>query len=76
MLVGGIAANQQNCRSGCNLAQASGFALLTGQRPDKGCVISRPIMIDVVGTQHCARKFLQQVIFFVRGAVATDHADG
>ena len=75
MLLGRIAANKQNGRSCADLAQSRGFAGLTSERVGKCRVVGSALMIDVVSAQHRTRKFLQQIILFVRCAIGADDAD-
>src|SRR6185312_9769829 len=53
--------------------KASGSA---GECGSKRNVIRRAMVIDVVGADHRACEFLEQVILFVRCAVGADDADG
>ena len=65
MLLRRIIAQQQDRRCADEIAQgslASGVAL---EGSGEGRVIRRAVMIDIVGAEHRAREFLQQVIFFV-----------
>ena len=76
MLVGGIAADEQNGAGGGDVAQAGGFAWVPGEGAGEGCVVGGALVVDIVGVENGAREFLQQVIFFVGGAVGADDADG
>ena len=55
------------------LARCIGFAAEGGGESRE---VSGAVMIDVVGLQHRAREFREQIRFFVGGAVGADHADG
>ena len=76
MLLGGIAANQQDGRRGCNVAQAGGLALMSGEGAGKRRVIGTALVVDVVGLKNCSRKFLQQVVLFVCRLVGANHPNG
>ncbi len=76
MFVGRIAADQQDRRRLRDIAQACSLAFVSRQRARKRNVIGRALVIDVVGSEHRARKLLQQVILFVGGVVRADDADG
>ncbi len=77
MLVGGIAADEEDGAGGGDVAQAGGFAAgVAGEGAGKGCVIGGALVVDVVGAENGARELLQQVVFFVGGAVGADDADG
>ena len=76
MLVSGIAADEQDGAGGSDVAQAGGFAGVTREGAGEGCVVGGALVVDVVGVENRAREFLQQVVFFVGGAVGADDADG
>ena len=76
MLFGWIAADKQNRRSGSDVAQAGGLAGASSKGAGEGCVVGGACVVDVVGFEHRARELLQQVVFFVGGAVGADDADG
>ena len=76
MLVGGIAADEQDGAGGSDVAQAGGFAGMACERAGEGGVVGGALVVDVVGAENGAREFLQQVILFVGGAVGADDADG
>ncbi len=76
MLLGGIVAQEQDGGRGHGFAQRSGAILLAGEGAGKGGVVGGAVVIDVVGAQHRAGKFLQEVVFFVGGAIGADDADG
>src|SRR5689334_16304119 len=75
MLVGGIAADEEDRRRVCNFAQARGFVLMSGERSSEGDVIGCALVVDVAGAEDGAREFLKEVVFFVGGAVGTDDSD-
>ncbi len=75
MLLGRIAAQQQNRRCRGNLFQACRASRRADKQPVEGGVISRPFMIDMLRLQHCPRKLLQQIILFVGRARRADHAN-
>ena len=75
MLLRWIAADQQNRRRCGDIAQAGRLVLIAGQGAGKGRVVRAAPVVDVVGPQHFPRKFLQQVVLFVRGAIGADDAD-
>ena len=54
------------------LAVASG---LPRKRRRESREVRRAVMVDVVRLQHHSRKLLQQIIFFVGGAVRANHAN-
>ena len=76
MLVGRIAADEQDGGARGDVAQAGGFAVVAGERAGEGGIVGGALVVDVVGAEHGAREFLQQVILFVGGAVGADDADG
>ena len=72
-LLGGIAADQQQCR-GLHDITLRGEAGLAGlrcalERGGEGDKVGGPMVVDVIGAKHGASELLQQVVFFVRGAV-------
>ena len=76
MLVGGIAADEQDGWGGCDVAEAGGLVLVSGEGAGEGCVVGVALVVNVVGVEDRARKFLQQVILFVGGLIGADDADG
>ncbi len=52
-----------------------GIAGAIAQRSNQSGVICRAVMINVVRSKGGSRQLLQQIIFFVGGAVRTDEAD-
>ena len=64
MLLGGIAAQQQNRFRSSKIPQGS-FGLSPESR-SKRRIIRRAVVVDIVGAQNRAREFLQQVGLFVR----------
>ena len=51
------------------------FAGLFAKRGHEAGVIRRAVMINVIAAKSSARQALQQIIFFVRGAIGADKAD-
>ncbi len=49
---------------------------MSGERAGKGRVVGGAFVVNVVGLKNRPRKFLQQIILFVGGAVGADDADG
>src|SRR5450631_2025733 len=76
MLFGGIIAEDQDGRGGHGFAQGSGAILMAGDGASKGGVVGGAVVVDVVGAEHGAGEFLQEIVFFVGGAVGADDADG
>src|SRR6266567_5786149 len=75
MLVGGIAANEQGGR-GCRcIAKTGDYSLMTGYGAGEGRVVRGALVVDVVGLKHGARELLEEIIFFVGGAVGAENAD-
>ncbi len=72
MLLGGIIAQHQDGRRGHGFAQRSGAVLVAGDGAGEGGVVGGAVMIDVVGPEHRAGELLQEVVFFVGGAVGAD----
>ena len=58
MLLGGIAANQQNRQRRGRLAQTGRPARMPGESPRKSRVIRAALMVDVVGAENRPREFL------------------
>src|ERR1051326_6498674 len=75
MLIGRIAANQQDRRRVDDVAHARGRVLFSCNRVGERRKWRRPMMINVVGLQYGARKFLQKIIFFVGRAVRADYSN-
>ena len=75
MLLRRIISDQQNRRRVVHIAHGRGGVRLCRKRRSKSREVGGAVMIDVVGPQHHAREFLQQIIFFVGGASRSDHAD-
>jgi hypothetical protein len=69
MLFSRIAADEQDGGSVGNVTEAGGAIVAAGKRVRKGRIVGGALMVDIVGTQNCARELLQQVILFVRGQV-------
>src|SRR5271165_206065 len=76
MLLCGVVANQQHSRRVVNVAHASRCARFSSQGRGKSWKVGRAMVINVIGTQHQPREFLQQIVFFVAGAVGTDDTNG
>src|SRR5258708_15744085 len=72
----GIIADQQNSRSTGHVTHSSGAVLLARNSGSEGGVVRGGMGVNVVCSQHRARKLLQQIVLFIRGAVGTNHADG
>ncbi len=75
MLFGRVAADKKYGRRRRSLAQAGGLAFVPCQRPRKGLIICRPLMVDVVGPEHRPRKLLQQIILFVGRLIRANDAN-
>src|SRR5579864_146077 len=75
MLVGGIVADDQDGRSVVDLAHGRSSVWLAGERGGESREVGRAVMVDVVGVQHHAGKFREQVIFLIRRAARANHAD-
>ena len=75
MLFSGIVSDQQNCRRIEHVAHAGGGSRLVLQGRGKSREVGGAVMVDIVGLQHHAREFLQQVVFFVGGAVRANDPD-
>src|SRR5450631_800753 len=76
MLFGGIIAEDQDGRGGHGFAQGSGAVLMAGEGACKGGVVGGAVVVDVVGAEHGAGEFLQEVVFFVGGAVGAENSYG
>src|SRR5581483_9068365 len=75
MLVSRVIANQKDCRCVVYIAHAGGRARFSAKRRNVRRVIHCTMVIDVVRPEYNPRKFLQQIILFVRGARRTDYAN-
>src|SRR6266852_1843355 len=53
-----------------------GIGGTVAQRGNEAGVISSAVMIDVIGAESGAAQALEEIVFFVGGAVAADEADG
>ena len=42
----------------------------------QACVIGRAVMIEIVRAEIQAREAIKEIVFFVRGVIRADHADG
>ena len=76
MLIGGIAADKQDCGRGGNFAQAGGFAGMASEGSGEGRIVGGALVVDVVGGEHSTGELLQQVVFFVGVVVGANDADG
>ena len=77
ILIRGIVADQQHSLGFVQLLHRQrGIGGAIAERGDESGVIRGAVMIDVVGAKRGARQPLEQIIFFVRGAVGADEADG
>src|ERR1700690_4372476 len=76
MFIGRIATDEKDCRRGCDVAEAGRFAGVLGECAGKGCVVGGALVVDVVGAENSTREFLQQVVFFVGGAIGADDGNG
>ena len=54
---------------------ASESFALRAERGDEAGVIRGAMVIEIVGAERDAREAIQQIIFFVRGAIRADEAD-
>ena len=75
MLFGGIAADEKNGRSGGDVAQAGGLAVVAGEGAGKGGEVGGALVVDVVGLENRACEFLQEIVLFVGGLVGADDGD-
>ncbi len=78
MLVGGIVADNENARRLGNILDGgvAAFCLGSGQCAHQGREVGGAVMIEIIRSQHRARKAAEQVILFVGRAIGTDHGDG
>ena len=75
MLLSWIAAYEQDGRSGRDVAETCCLVLVSGKRAGECCVIRASFVVNVVGLQNGPRKFLQQIVLFVRRLIGANDAD-
>src|SRR5438046_8038622 len=72
MLLRRIVANQENSGSIGHITHGSRRIFLSGNSPREGGKIGSAMVVNVVGSQHRPRKFLQQIVFFIGGAIRSE----
>ncbi len=77
ILLRDVVADQQDGGRGVDIRHRGESAFgVRAQRGGEAGVIRGAVVIDIVGAERGAREAIQQIIFFVRGVVRADHADG
>ena len=72
-----VVADQQNGRRVVDIRHRGERILRSrAQRGGKPSVVRGAMVIEIVRAERDAREAVQQIIFFVRGVVRADHADG
>src|SRR5712672_4396834 len=76
ILVGRVVADEKNRLGMIKLIHGQqGISSVFAQRGDQAGVVSGAMMIDVVGAEGGAGEALEEIVFFVGGAVRADEAE-
>src|SRR5258708_2006694 len=76
MLLRRIVADQENGARTGYVTHGGRCILLPGNGPRESRKIRGAVMVNVIGAQDRSRKLLEQVVFFIGGAVGADHTNG
>src|SRR5258707_11495378 len=76
ILVGRVVADEKNRLGMVKLIHGQqGISSVFAQRGDQAGVVRSPMVIDIVGAERGPGEALEEIVFFVGGAVGADEAE-